>query len=693
MEKQIKIREKEYFEKDVSLLKSFLVKKVLGLDPKKGVQTKTTEELSVSSFNQADETPKPNKSQMTSQKVKEILWKTKQKLKLNKKTREGNFESKMKAFSGLESFIDSSHFIKNMNILNEFTKKEASGQLLDMQHLFQKSAEEEEEREEEPIFIVEGKPTTKFPRLKMKEELIEKAKGIIKMSRNKGRMLNRYSFQDNMMGKRWDEPEVREIGKEGLEIKRKFGNRNRVSINDNLNTISKTETSEIVPHEETKIPGSETMRNSSLKNDSRPSSLIIPNLGNSLHTRRTKMLESNPTEARKSIIHKSSSNIESQICSYLLEESKLITEQFEEKFIDDLKTGKFLLKWEEQTFDVNDQKIQAEMKKLTHLLQNNKKVAEKLKQDLKTGAYENAFKDQADKIGFLLKRAARNIFNQKAQLLEENMEKKNKKLKNRVLEISEFMKKQNSKSSGTYKSKYSNISSRYNMNSSSIKSTSKLLLNGSTDTFIEISDEKSNGKSLEFSKLKESLSNEKIKIPDQEKKAIPKSAISNPKSILKNRILSPIFLTDEKNLSLSKIEQDEEFSGLMSPRIIDGNLRLMKKKRGSLYEALNENYEIKMQKEETKKLVLKKKNKLENKELRQKLEKLLQDLDNSKVVDAEEKSEMKKSMIKMHEKWEKVDDKTKGIDALRLLARDYKANNTNLKRSLMLSGKRGTLLL
>ena len=693
MEKQIKIREKEYFEKDVSLLKSFLVKKVLGLDPKKGVQTKTTEELSVSSFNQADETPKPNKSQLTSQKVKEILWKTKQKLKLNKKTREGKFESKMMAFSGLESFIDSSHFIKNMNILNEFTKKEASGQLLDMQHLFQKSAEEEEEREEEPIFIVEGKPTTKFPRLKMKEELIEKAKGIIKMSRNKGIMLNRYSFQDNMMGKRWDEPEVREIGKEGLEIKRKFGNRNRVSINDNLNTISKTETSEIVPHEETKIPGSETMRNSSLKNDSRPSSLIIPNLGNSLHTRRTKMLESNPTEARKSIIHKSSSNIESQICSYLLEEPKLITEQFEEKFIDDLKTGKFLLKWEEQTFDVNDQKIQAEMKKLTHLLQNNKKVAEKLKQDLKTGAYENAFKDQADKIGFLLKRAARNIFNQKAQLLEENMEKKNKKLKNRVLEISEFMKKQNSKSSGTYKSKYSNISSRYNMNSSSIKSTSKLLLNGSTDTFIEISDEKSNGKSLEFSKLKESLSNEKIKIPDQEKKAIPKSAISNPKSILKNRILSPIFLTDEKNLSLSKIEQDEEFSGLMSPRIIDGNLRLMKKKRGSLYEALNENYEIKMQKEETKKLVLKKKNKLENKELRQKLEKLLQDLDNSKVVDAEEKSEMKKSMIKMHEKWEKVDDKTKGIDALRLLARDYKANNTNLKRSLMLSGKRGTLLL
>lgn len=684
MEKQIKIREKVYFEKDVSLLKSFLTKKVLGLSPNKAVQTKPTEESSVSSFNQAEEPPKPNQSQLTSQKVKEILWKTKQKLKLNKKTREGNFESKMKAFSGLESFIDSSQFIKNMNILNELNKKEATGQLLDMQHLFPKSAEEEEEREEEPIFIVEGKPTTKFPRLKIKEELIEKAKVIIKMSRNKGRMPNRYSFQDNMMGKRWDEPEVRAIGKEGLEIKRKIGNRNRKSINDNMYTM-KTEASEMIPIEESKVPGSETMRNSSLKNSSRPSSLITQNLGNSLHTRRTKMLESNPTEARKPIIHKASSNIESQICSYLLEEPKLITEQFEERFIDDLKTGKFLLKWEEQTFDENDQKIQAEMKKLTYLLQNNKKVAEKLKQDLKTGAYENAFKDQAEKIGFLLKRAARNIFNQKAQLLEENMEKKNKKLKYRVLEISEFMKKQNSKS-GTYKSKYSNISSRYNMNSSS-----KLMLNGSTDTFIEISDEKSNGKSLEFSKFKESTSNEKIKIPDQETKAIPKSAISNPKSILKNRILSPIFLTDEKNLSLSKIEQDEEFSGLMSPRI-DGPLRLMKKKRGSLYEALNENYEIKMQKEETKKLILKKKNKMENKELRQKLEKLLQDLDNSKAVDAEDKSEMKKSMIKMHEKWEQVDDKTKGIDALRLLARDYKANNTNSKRSLMLSGKRGIFL-
>ena len=192
MEKQIKIREKVYFEKDVSLLKSFLTKKV--------------------------------------------LWKTKQKLKLNKKTREGNFESKMKAFSGLESFIDSSHFIKNMNILNELNKKESTGQLLDMQHLFPNSAEEEEERDEEPIFIVEGKPTTKFPRLKIKEELIEKAKGIIKMNRNKGRMLNRYSFQDNIISKRWDEPEVRAIGKEGLGINRKIGNRNIKSINDNMKT-------------------------------------------------------------------------------------------------------------------------------------------------------------------------------------------------------------------------------------------------------------------------------------------------------------------------------------------------------------------------------------------------------------------------------------------------------------------------
>jgi len=95
----------------------------------------------------------------------------------------------------------------------------------------------------------------------------------------------------------------------------------------------------------------------------------------------------------------------------------LITETFEEKFIEDLKSGKFLLKWEEVDYDVNDQKIQAELKKFAYLLQSNKKAADKLKKDLNTGAYENGFKDQTEKIAFLLKRAGRNIFNQKAKIL------------------------------------------------------------------------------------------------------------------------------------------------------------------------------------------------------------------------------------------------------------------------------------
>ena len=689
----------EYFSKDVSLLKSYLTKKALGISTSLPNPNKNNDVSSLSSINPA---ALPNKSQQTSQKVKELLWKTKQKLKLNKKTKQNNFESKMKAFSGLKSFIDTSSFIKNMNILNEMSNKD-SQKLSNMKQLISMDSmdEDDEQDEEEPVFLVEGKPTTKFPRLKIKEELIDRAKGIIRSNLRKERTKSRYSMQENIFEKPWDEPEYRTIGKNALEIKKNISNKNRSSIGlDNMmNSNSKSDRTgknsngnkDFEEKKEVLINLKvETMPNyKNANNNCNTSKQIIQNLGNSHHNRRIKTIENSKISQRIAVV-KSSPNLESEICKYLLEEPKLITETFEEKFIEDVKSGKFLLKWEEVISDVNDQKIQAEMKKFAYLLQNNKKAADKLKKELNTGAYENAFKDQAEKIGFLLKRAARNIFNQKSKILEENLQKKNQKLQRKVLELSEFMQKQaeNSKSRLS-KSKYSNISSRYNPNSNSriVQSNSKVLMNNSTENLIEISEGKSLEKSQEVSKHLDSNSIEKTKFPEINQ--MPKSSARNPKSILKHRILSPIFLTDEKNVSISKIEHEEEASELMSPGL-KGNLKLLRKKKSSLYEALNEVYEEKLQREEKKKSYLKRKNKLQNKELREKLERLLQDLDESKAGNAEERDEIKKNMMKMHEKWDQIDDKTKGVDALRLLAKDYKRN---MKISLILPKKKGLKFL
>lgn len=209
MKSLIQTREKEYFSKDISLLRSFLNKKALNLSPD---SKKNNAELSsISSMRENI----PNKSQQTSLKVKELLEKTKNKLKLNKKTKENRFESKMKDFSKLESFIDTSHFIKNMNILNELKKAEENSSIpsgnLNMMSYFSNSLESLDEiDEEEPIFWVEGQPTTKFPRLKIKDEVVEKAKTMIRTQHRKGKLNNRYSFQfqDLYSKEEWNEPEV-----------------------------------------------------------------------------------------------------------------------------------------------------------------------------------------------------------------------------------------------------------------------------------------------------------------------------------------------------------------------------------------------------------------------------------------------------------------------------------------------------
>ena len=420
-------------------------------------------------------------------------------------------------------------------------------------------------------------------------------------------------------------------------------------------------------------------------------------------------------------------NFDRLISGYLLEEPNLISDKFEEKFIENIKNGKFLLSKIEDDGGEIDQNLNEEMKRFKNLFSSNKEIEEKLKKDLHTGLYEEAFRSQAEKVGTLLKRAARKIYNQKAQILEENMEKQNRKLKKKVLEISEFMKRQeNASKYHISKSKYSNISSRYYNSNASLNYNisnrgeilENILIKNDSDKKIEKSynlqkDPSKNFDYNEKSQIFENQENSQISqkaglispfiqesteksrisqiLPDrfQEKvhfildpprNSYPKTALNDRKimvskthhSALKNRLLSPIFLTDVKGMNLSKIEQREEVSGLMSSMSPNSKCDKLLKKKSTLYEAMNEDFDRKLQKEQEMKWALKNKNKKENKELKQKLEKLLQDLDESKAFEAEEKSEFKKNIVNMHEKWEQIEDKTKGVDALRLLARDYK---------------------
>lgn len=201
----IENRGKEYFSKDINLLKSFLTNKVL-----KAPHDSNSEGPSISLIKTSKS---PNKSQQTSLKVKELLQKTKNKLKLNKMTKENRFASKMKAFSELDSFIDTSSFLKNMNIINELKKREENG--LDSGNLnllsyITTTEVIEEMQDEEPIFIVDGKFTSKLPKIKMKEAVLEKAKGYIRKQQKNGRFGNRFSMdlQDLYSKEEWSRPEV-----------------------------------------------------------------------------------------------------------------------------------------------------------------------------------------------------------------------------------------------------------------------------------------------------------------------------------------------------------------------------------------------------------------------------------------------------------------------------------------------------
>lgn len=377
--------------------------------------------------------------------------------------------------------------------------------------------------------------------------------------------------------------------------------------------------------------------------------------------------------------------ISAQICGYLMNENGLITEKFEEKFIENLKNGRFLLTLEEDEALFDSVKFKEELKRFSVFMQQNKKAAEKIKQDLKTGIYEEAFKNQAGKIGLLLKRAARNIYNQKVERLDEITEKKNSNLKKRVIDISESMKRQlNNISQSNSKSKFSHVSSRYNLSSLSGTNNSTKKIETFESNSKEISNfiKKTNGNDTNHHKSISFQTSNNNNLQGLNVSSAPH------KSILKNRLLSPIFLTDEKSMNLSKIEKNEENSVLMSPGL-RGHLKLLRRQKSSLYESVNEEFEKKLETSEKRKSEIKFRNKKENKELRQKLEKILNEIDDSKFIENEKKQEMRKEMLEINENWDDIIEKTTGVDSLRILARDYKSSerNPNMLGSALLRRK------
>lgn len=380
--------------------------------------------------------------------------------------------------------------------------------------------------------------------------------------------------------------------------------------------------------------------------------------------------------------------ISAQICGYLMNENGLFTEKFEERFIENLKNGRFLLTLEEDEALFDSVKFKEELKRFSVFLQQNKKAAEKINQDLKTGIYEEAFKNQAGKIGLLLKRAARNIYNQKVERLDEITEKKNNNLKKRVIDISESLKKQlNNISQSNSKSKFSHVTSRYNLSSLSGTNNSTKKIETFESNSKEISNfrKKTNGETANDTNHHKSISFQTIN--NNNLQGLNVSSAPH-KSILKNRLLSPIFLTDEKSMNISKIEKNEENSVLMSPGL-RGHLKLLRRQKSSLYESVNEDFEKKLETSEKRRSEIKFRNKKENKELRQKLEKILNEIDDSKFIENEKKQQMRKEMLEINENWEDIIEKTTGVDSLRILARDYKSSerNQNILGSALLRRK------
>lgn len=640
MKSLVKAKGNRYFSKDFQLLKTFLV------ENKNALHARQKTEISIISsikINSPVETPL-NKSQHISLKVKELIKKNNKKQKRDQRTRENQFDSKMKAFSDLESYIDTSNLFKNLNRLNELNKENSQSENKLKMKKFLSNIKiigkfEETEEDEEPIFMIDDSPTTKFPRLKIKEELLEKARGVIK-TLHKNKINLRPSFQFNDCTKeQWNIPEIRSIGKNSLDPKTI---KSSIALENQENTKIKRKIKFRRPPEKTDLAKIEQLEETKEKKEKKD----LRQLQTKFQT--YEKLES-PKSPKITRAPKSSNRIRTsvEICNYLLKESKEYSEEFEERFLDDLKSGKFLWKLDEDKEEKIERKVKQEMSRFNHFLQNNNKVSKKLKDDLKTGVYAEVFRDQAEKLGTLLKRAARNMFDEREKFIEESLQKKNQKLKNRINEISDFMRRQNLNSlSKISKEKYLKITSRYNSNFSI---STNPIENNSNNKII-----------IAKSKTSDSLENEKSESENPE---------TRHKSILKKRILSPIFLTDEKtlmNINTSKIEKEESLA-LMSP-IIKIKPNFIKKEKSLLYEASNLDFEKIWMAEQNKKHALKIQNKKVNQELKQKFERLLNELDESKVYHQIEKMEMSKDIMQIQKKWEEIDDKTKGVDTLRLLA-------------------------
>ena len=111
------------------------------------------------------------------------------------------------------------------------------------------------DEEEEPIFMVDGIATTKFPKLKLRPELMDKVKGMIKSKRSHVKPHERYSFQINDVYSKdeWEKPEIRFIGVNDLEIKRtNFMNEKKIGYLP-LRSNSKTRNSGIKKGKGSKI--------------------------------------------------------------------------------------------------------------------------------------------------------------------------------------------------------------------------------------------------------------------------------------------------------------------------------------------------------------------------------------------------------------------------------------------------------
>ena len=296
---------------------------------------------------------------ISAQRIKKLLHKTQQKMKLGTRTKETRFADFMKPFTQLDSFIDIKGFLHEMNLTNS---SNLSG-------VFDKIKQRLRQKEDGAYYLADEETVT---------ESIEEAQERIKI----------------------EEPRVNSQSKPSKPVKKEMKiempKRQRLSIS--LQSVEKKT--------EIHLPGKTLELSENVLKDFNDRIIKIKTEGNK------------PLAFRGG-----SKLLDVKIGDYLLEEAKepklqRKTHDFNVTLLTRLQTHElFDDSTEKQHFYKDQERIKKEMQLLQNFLVRNKQE-HIFKEEIVKGLYLQAFRNQATKVRQLLDKAAKNIFHKKSKSID-----------------------------------------------------------------------------------------------------------------------------------------------------------------------------------------------------------------------------------------------------------------------------------